>query len=217
MSTAITATGIRGFLLWLKQQQPGIYQRVAPKLPSLVPEAFTSINRQTMGKLRAIYKSGMTRRTSQALGCYGSYATCVLPEITVEAPAEYQTFPTVNYTNLSAPICVGPISTPDELTCPTVDTGTDVASAANTGNAAASTTAAIATAVNAVAQTALTAAELSNFSNIVAAQLQNAQSGVAPRNVSTSSLGIPTVKASTSSSDLIWLLLAGLGAWAVLS
>lgn len=221
---SITATGVKGFLIWLRQNQPGIYQAVAPKLPALVPEAFTKINKQALGKLRAIYKSGMTRRSSQQLGDYGTYATCVLPEITVTAPA-YESYPsyqssspvTVSYSNLSAPVCVGPIC-PASPTPASVDTGTDIANAANSGNAAVGTTNAIAAAVNSVAQVALSAAAYSQLANIVNSQLQNAQAGIAPKNVSTASLGIPTVKSSTTSgSDLILLILAGLAAWAVLS
>lgn len=215
----ITQTGVRGFLLWLQQQQPGIYARVAPKLPALVPEAFTQINRQTLGKLRQIYKSGVARRSSQSLGDY----SCYLAPITVEAPA-YSNFtayasdsltPTVNYTaQLSAPVSYSSVCAPPPSYA-SVDTGTDVASAANMGNAAVGTTQAIGSAVNAVATTLLTAQDAAALANVIQSQLQNAASGRSPSAISTASLGIPTTKTGTSS-DLIWLILAGLGAWAVL-
>lgn len=37
----ITETGIRGFLKWLRQDQPGIYARAAPIIAQQVPEAFS--------------------------------------------------------------------------------------------------------------------------------------------------------------------------------
>lgn len=241
MATAITATGIKGFLLWLKVNQPGIYAKVAPTLPKLVPEAFTAINKQTLGKLRAIYKSGFRGRSAQRLGDYGdyftgSYASYDSAPITTNytnlsmpysSYSSYALSPcavSVNYANLSAAPCVGPICAPDQLSCPSyscpsVNTGADIADAANTGNAAAGTVSAIGSAVNAVAQGVLTVAQAAELAQIVQSQLQNAQSGIAPKNVTTASLGIPTVAATTSksTSDLILLALAGLAAWAVMS
>lgn len=40
MATQITDTGVRGFLKWLKVEQPGIYKQVAPKVSAQVPAAF---------------------------------------------------------------------------------------------------------------------------------------------------------------------------------
>jgi len=221
-ATPILATGIKGFLLWLKQQQPGIYVRVAPQLPKLVPEAFTATNRQTMGRLRAIYKSGLAHRSPQRLGQYCAPIT-VDYTAALTQPITYESFaPTVSYASLSAPVCVGPIcpgATPT-LTCgATVNTGTDVANAANSGNASSGTTAAIAQAVNAVANTVLTAQEAATLASVISSQLKNAQSGLSPSPVNTGNLGIPTVETPTTSSStsLLLLGLAGLAAWAVLS
>ena len=41
MAEQITETGIRGFLKWLQQAQPGIYRHVAPKVAQHVPGAFS--------------------------------------------------------------------------------------------------------------------------------------------------------------------------------
>ncbi len=37
----ITETGIRGYLKWLQQDQPGLYAKVAAKIAQAVPEAFS--------------------------------------------------------------------------------------------------------------------------------------------------------------------------------
>lgn len=37
----INETGIRGYLKWLKEDQPGIYRALAPKIAQLVPQAFS--------------------------------------------------------------------------------------------------------------------------------------------------------------------------------
>lgn len=37
----ITATGVKGFLQWLKADQPGLYQAVAPVIAKRVPAAFS--------------------------------------------------------------------------------------------------------------------------------------------------------------------------------
>jgi len=216
---SITATGVKGFLLWLKSDQPGIYQKVAPTLPNLVPGAFSKINKQTMGKLRAIYAGNFKSRASQALGQYGSYLCAV-------SPITYESFsPTVNYTAcLTAPmysasaICPGPAPT---LSCTvaSVNSSTDVASAANSGVSTPAITGAIGSAVNAVAQTLLSAQQAAALATIVASQLKNAQAGTAPADVSSGNLGVPKTTATTSSSSstLLLLGLAGLAAWAALS
>lgn len=41
MQTDIQATGTRGFLKWLQQDQPAIYARVAPQLPQKAPQLFS--------------------------------------------------------------------------------------------------------------------------------------------------------------------------------
>jgi len=37
----ITDTGIRGYLKWLREDQPGIYEKVAAKIAQAVPQAFS--------------------------------------------------------------------------------------------------------------------------------------------------------------------------------
>lgn len=48
----IQDTGIRGYLKWLKQDQPGIYQLAAPRIAKHVPQAFSNHEQsQAMGAL----------------------------------------------------------------------------------------------------------------------------------------------------------------------
>jgi len=51
----IQDTGIRGYLLWLKHDQPGIYREVAPQIAQYVPEAFSNREQsQAMGALMGL-------------------------------------------------------------------------------------------------------------------------------------------------------------------
>jgi hypothetical protein len=52
----ITETGIKGFLLWYKREQPHIYAKIAPQLPSIVPKAFSNYNAK-MGVLFRNYSA----------------------------------------------------------------------------------------------------------------------------------------------------------------
>lgn len=40
MSTQISDTGVRGFLKWLQNEQPGLYKKIAPQVAAQVPAAF---------------------------------------------------------------------------------------------------------------------------------------------------------------------------------
>jgi len=52
---SITDTGIRGFLKWLQQDQPGIYARAAPIIAQQVPDAFSDREQSmTMGALMGL-------------------------------------------------------------------------------------------------------------------------------------------------------------------
>jgi hypothetical protein len=58
----ITDTGLRGYLKWLKRDQPGLYQLIAPHLAQQVPEAFSDFEQsRAMGTLM-----GLGEDTSQA-------------------------------------------------------------------------------------------------------------------------------------------------------
>ena len=230
MAAAITATGVKGFLLWLKQQQPGIYQRVAPSLPKLAPQAFTQ-HEQKLGKLREIYKArSFASRTPQKLGCYCSFAGCdfdsgIDSPITVDYSSQLSadfSSPVIDYsTSLSqvcAVSCLCPGAAPT-LSCSTSSSGgTDVASAANSGTVGTGTANAIGSAINGVASSLLTASQAATLAKIISSQLSSAQAGLTPKPISTSTYGIPTVAAKMSGTEELLLLLgAGIAAWVLLS
>ncbi len=57
----IQDTGIRGYLKWLQQDQPGIYAAIAPHLAQQVPEAFSDYEQsRSMGSLMGLSDSGIT-------------------------------------------------------------------------------------------------------------------------------------------------------------
>jgi hypothetical protein len=247
MTAKITATGAKGFLLWLKQQQPGIYQKVAPELPSIVPEIFAETEKK-LGALRDIYKTGLSRPSPQRLGQYSDY---YLPAITVYSsdaditPISYTSSApvTVNYDSVlsqmpsyassSAPVTVDyssqltdtsgiGVATPDAPSVSTngssASSGLDVANAATSAGISTASAAQIASAVGAVAGTVLTAGEVGLLGKAVQSQLDNAVAGTAPKAISTGNLGITTVPA-IHTSWTTWLLLAaaGIGAYFVVS
>jgi hypothetical protein len=236
MSSVIRQTGPRGFLLWFKQQQPGLYQMVAPELPSLVPEIFTQTE-QKLGALRAIYKDSFRRRSPQRLGDYCDMACFT------DASSYISSAPvTVDYSaQLNAPISYTAASgagtidyssnlsdTSGDLTGVTPDTPTlstdgttagDVASAANTGTMGAGTANQIGSAISAAAGAVLTAGEIGLLGKAIQTQLLNAQQGLAPNStINTAALGIPTVPAKTSSlTDILLIGAAAIAAYVVLS
>jgi hypothetical protein len=57
-------TGVRGYLLWLKREQPGIYKVVAPQIAQLVPDAFS--NREQSDAQGALM--GLAETTGAAYG-----------------------------------------------------------------------------------------------------------------------------------------------------
>lgn len=216
--TPIIATGARGFLLWLKQQQPGIYARVAPTLPKLVPEIFSkSLGR--LQRLRTIYRTGVARRSPQRLGdYYSSYSAPVTVDYssTLTGSQDYAAGVVDYSAQLNAPVCA--VSSVCPGPAPTLSSNDAISSAATAGNISGASASAIGSAVNAVAGTVLTASQAATLANIIAQQLANAQAGTTPKPISTSSLGLPTVQPKTSgTTELLLLAAAGFAAWMVLS
>jgi hypothetical protein len=61
----ITDTGVRGYLRWLQRDQPGIYKAIAPKIATLVPQAFTDYEQsKAMGYLSADTTGGAVGDTT---------------------------------------------------------------------------------------------------------------------------------------------------------
>jgi hypothetical protein len=216
MQPPITDTGVKGFLKWLQRDQPVIYARVAPALPTVAPRAFSGYAKR-MRTLRGIYRGSYTR-PSQALGQYSDYTSAAGSSTYASTPV------TVNYSSqLSAPISYQgdpAYTTPTPSSVP-IDTGStsgagSIANAANSGSSTASTVGAIGSAISSVASQLLSAANMSALMNLVSAQLGKAQAGTSPSNVSSKSLGIPTAGATSTTTILVLLALVGGAAWVIL-
>ena len=225
----ITDTGIRGFLEWFKQDQPGIYAKVAPYLPKIAPQAFSAYTRRAK-TIQNIYKTGLSGRSPQRLAgyyCFGldtcsgdlfsNYPTCDImaptEPVTVDYSSSLSTLPVcepdVSYTKLPTDTCG------NVITAPSGGSG-NLASAANTGTAGVATTGAIGNAINSVAGTVMSSEGAAALAALVASQLNQAANGQAPKNISSASLGIPVVAAKSSTMGILLLVLLGGGAiWAL--
>jgi hypothetical protein len=74
----ITATGTRGFLLWLKEFQPAVYAKIAPTLPAQAPDLFTEF--ESAGGALGAYSRGLN-----GLGSNGSGTDVSLQPISISS------------------------------------------------------------------------------------------------------------------------------------
>lgn len=231
LKAPITATGMKGFLLWFQREQPALFNSIATKIPKAAPKAFSgyTARRKTLGD---IYRSRFTKNKvglsglAGFAGYYGSYASYSSP-ITVNYSSQlsvpvYTASPTVDYT---AQIPTYTAST-DPGTLQTVNTGASsgatvipiaspIANSANTGSFSTPTGTAVGALISAAAAAAgLTVAQQAALNGAVGTNIQRTSSGLAPFNTSLNSLGVPTVGGMGSLST--GTLLA-LGAAAVLA
>ena len=219
MPQPITTTGIKGFLTWFAREQPALFNQIAPKLPSMVPAAFSNYT-QRAAKLKAIYKSG-----APSMGKLGDYYT--LAPVYSTAPAISSDPIAVNYDSSLQNVTGGSVavnydSTLTPINTGDLDTGTTptttippVAAAANSGSASQPIANAIAQTIGAAASVVMTNNAAAAQQALVNTQLARAQAGLTPLNTSVNSLGIPTVT-STSSTTMTSLLILGAGVAAVL-
>ncbi len=78
--TNIQDTGVRGYLKWLQQDQPGIYAVIAPHIVQQAPEAFSDYEQShAMGTLMGLGDDGLTT-TFDTTDAFGN------PTTTVSAP-----------------------------------------------------------------------------------------------------------------------------------
>jgi hypothetical protein len=220
---AIKTTGIRGFLQWFAQDQPALYKKVAPMLPKVAPAAFSGY-RKRLGALRAIYKSSYGKRANlQGFGDYmdyGSYASSASP-ITVDYTAQLAANP-ITYNASAIPQYASYTALPTDssgnvISAPSSTAGGTIASAANTGSSNAGTVSAIGSSISSIASAFLSAANMAALTSLVSSQLQRAQAGSSPANVSSASLGIPKVSTTSSTTKMLLLLaLAGGAAYVLL-
>lgn len=66
----ISATGLKGFLQWLQQDQPAVYKATAAKIAKAAPKGFSGFNGSVLtGKRLAAGKRSMRLRGYGSLGC----------------------------------------------------------------------------------------------------------------------------------------------------
>lgn len=102
---AITATGFRGFLQWLKQDQPEVYAATALKIQQAVPRGFSGFNGSVVKNIRLSQgRRSMRLRGYGSLGCcaplqaVGTCAALAVPQFCVETTCAANTGATCNST-----------------------------------------------------------------------------------------------------------------------
>lgn len=188
----INETGVRGYLTWLKKDQPNVYAAVAPIIAQRVPEAFSN------------YEQSLAQGTLMGFG----------DDVTDTSAGT-----TTDFSDSGGFVDTGAVmvSQPSASSGATAAPAVDVSQAANNGASTAAAVGLIGSIVNAFTQTKLAQTQAQTAAQINQQQLQRAQLGLAPLSVSSSSLGIPFISGmvgqSPVTSGTVLLALAGLGAY----
>lgn len=186
MTATITATGVKGFLQWLKSEQPGIYTRVAPKIQTQLPQAFSDYHAggwKTAGLSRAQINASMNK-----LAGFGRLG---------DSDSDY----------LSTDDMLLPVESAGDLigTPGTVDTST----AANSGATSSGLASAIGSLVAGVSSLYMSKQQLDIQNQVVQTQLQRAAAGLPPLPTSLANLGVPQVAVGLTAGTSGLLLLGG--------
>jgi hypothetical protein len=184
MDSTSYSTGVRGFLEWLEEQQPGIAKQVKQALPSKVPQAFA--NYHAGGYRTAGMSQDQALATSAAaLGYLGDDTST--PDLTLMA------------SDLS------PVSTSDISAAASSVPQVDVTTAADSGATSTSVTDTIANLVKGISSLYLTKQQADIQQQVVNTQLQRAALGLPPLPQSIANLGVPQVSVglSTGTGSLI--------------
>jgi hypothetical protein len=179
MTQAITATGLKGFLQWLQQDQPSVYAATAAKIAKAVPRGFSGFNGSALTNMRLSQgKRSMRLRGYGALGC--CTASCA---------------------------AIASVSTCSIAVAPNVCI--DTSCAANSGATCASSLTGVANIISSTTSAVLTAQQQAAYNQMLQTQLQRASSGLTPLTVSSTASGLPLISGLTSSSSGTLLLLGG--------
>ena len=156
-------TGIRGYLKWLKHDQPGLYALAAPKIAALLPQAFSDFEQS---KALGYLCGGDT--TGAAVGDSYYYGDVV------------ETFD------------------------PGVSSGTtpDVSSVANVGTASPTTSNTISNIIAGISQAWLAKTQADTVTKVNDIQIQRAQAGLPPLDISTLGLNVPQVNVGVAPGTL---------------
>lgn len=186
----IQETGIRGYLKWLKHDQPAIYQIIAPHIVQQVPQAFSDFEQsRAMGSLMGTTSGGWhsgpdwsDRPSSEyrwwnpqvTANPYGNVPSGLGGDTSGGFGSDFFSFDTDSY-NPSA-------------------SATDVSSAANTGAAQSDVTSIIGGLVKAASQVYLAKQQVDLLGQVNQMQLQRAQLGIRPLEMDSLSLGVPQIQ-----------------------
>ena len=200
----ITATGLRGYLMWLKQDQPGLYQRVANQIAQAVPKGFSDYNQALV---RSIRVAAVNRR--RMLSGLGQDSDADLFQSITFDPNSIDPSEVASLTDpFNLDTSVTGITMPTISYAPTQD----VATAANTGSTASTIASAVSSIVNTAANTYLSSQQAQAYQQLNQAQLQRAAAGLPPLSVTSTGQGIPLISGVSSvfSGSSGGLLLIGL-------
>jgi hypothetical protein len=206
----IVDTGVRGYLKWLKADQPGIYKAVAAAIVQQAPRAFSDFEQSRamgalMGSTSGAWHSGIDWSDRPA-SMYGwnnpaeianPYGRVALGNLRGDTSGGWD-----------APYSFGRLG--DDGTTTTFDqtdtfnppASTDVSSVANTGQASADTTSIIGNIVSAFGQAYLAKQNADLLSQANQIQLQRAQVGLPPLDLSTLKLGVPQLQVGLNQQTL---------------
>lgn len=185
MTTAtITDTGIRGFLKWFKQEQPGIYAKVAPKLSTSVPQAFSGYH-DGGWKLAGLSRQQINAMMNKKFNGLGDDSSDFIDLSDDLAPV-----------NVTASLIGAPATV-------------DVAQAANTGSSSSSIASAIGGIIAGASTLYMTQQQLATQQQVVQTQLARAAAGLPPLPASLSNLGVPQVAVGLSAGTSTILVIGG--------
>jgi len=202
----IKDTGVRGFLLWFKREQPALFNKIAPQLPVTVPKAFSGYLDRTT-RLGELYRNKMYshRVGLEGMGDYFDYVASPMPDLV-----------SIDLTSQISPIDVGTI----DLGQPTFNTDTGsfsmpnispIAAAANSGSASTPIVNAIGQVIGAASQIYMTNQQAALQQQVLNTQLQRAQAGLPPLNTSLNQLGVPTISSTGNLGNMGTVFLIGGG------
>lgn len=186
---AITATGLKGFMQWLQQDQPGVYAATAAKIAKAVPKGFSGFNGSVLMNRRLA-----AGRRSMRLRGYGGLGSCCNGIQTV---------------GLCAALGIPDINVTD--TCCMATPGIETSCAANSGATCSTSLTGIANIINSVTGAALTAQQNASYNNLLQTQLSRASTGLTPLVLSSSAAGVPKISSLLGSSGGTLLLVGGAG------
>jgi len=187
MPGSITATGLKGYLQWLKTDQPALYAKLANQIAQAVPKGFSDYNQSLVRNIR-VRQARDARALKRGMSGLG------------QDPSDPFDF--------LQPVNVTP-DFGDPLAVDLTTQQTDVAEAANSGSTLSTIANTVSQLVNTAASGYLTVQQAQAYQQLNNAQLQRAAAGLPPLQVSSTGSGIPLITGSGSLGSSGILLLAG--------